>query len=453
MRPIKLVFAFAFVLLFETNNFVVADDRSHLSSDPRVNNARLLIEDGQFREALSILRPLVPDHADQTDVLFLVGLAALRASRLLESVDEERSALLKEAVMAFHEILIEQPELVRVRLELARALYLKGDDDLAREHFERVLAGRPPREMAANILRHLDAIRARRRWSGYIGIAVAPDSNINSASDAQIIYIQGLPFRRDADAGARSGLGVVLWGGGEYQYPLRDRMRLRAGVDISQREYAGRGFDQTVVSTHAGPRWLVDSETEISFLGSVRSRWAAGKPYSNEVGVRLEIGHRFTRQLSGNVRASWHRRRHSGDEGFNGPHAALSLGGTWQISPTMRAEASVGYSRERPRSLKWRNSSQWARLDVTVALPHGFSVGGGGELHRTRYEGEWFSFTPGGDSREDRTRVLRISVFNRAFTLSGFSPKLTLVNEARTSNAQLYGYRRNRAELQFLRLF
>ena len=47
---------------------------------------------------------------------------------------------------------------------LARAFFLKGDDALARRHFERVLAGDPPPAMAANIRRFLRAIRDRRKW-------------------------------------------------------------------------------------------------------------------------------------------------------------------------------------------------------------------------------------------------------------------------------------------------
>ena len=93
------------------------------------------------------------------------------------------------------------------------------------------------------------------------------------------------------------------------------------------------------------------------------------------------------------------------------------------------------------------------RLGVAIALPSGFSVGADGEFIRTTYEGNWAPFTPDGTSRKDRTWILRASVFNRAFTLLGFSPKLVLVYEARESNAQLYDYRRRRAELQFTHQF
>ena len=213
---------------------------SHLSSDPRVRTARILIARNRFPEALEILRPLAPDHPDQTDVQFLLGLAASRWSQEAGLEDEQRLALLDEAIAAFRSILIRRPELVRVRLELALAFYLKEEDSLARGHFERALVGRPPAALVANVNRFLNIMRARRRWNGYFGFSLAPDTNINAASDAEFIYIQGLPFRRGAAGPRSSGIGMVGWGGGEYQFPLAERWRLRTGINLNHREYKGR---------------------------------------------------------------------------------------------------------------------------------------------------------------------------------------------------------------------
>ena len=96
---------------------------------------------------------------------FSLGLAAMRASEQAGIGKAAKTALLNESITAFHTILIRQPGLVRVRLELAQAFFLKGEDVLSRKQFERVLAGRPPPAMAANIQRFLTAIRARRQWS------------------------------------------------------------------------------------------------------------------------------------------------------------------------------------------------------------------------------------------------------------------------------------------------
>ena len=139
----------------------------------------MLVKTGRFDAALQILRPLAEEHPDQIDVLFLIGLAAVEASRRQDD-EEEQKALLDEAIAALRAILIERPELVRVRLELARAFFLRGDDSLSRDHFERVLSGQPAPGVAANIQRFLLTMRARRRWTAHFGIAIAPDSNLST---------------------------------------------------------------------------------------------------------------------------------------------------------------------------------------------------------------------------------------------------------------------------------
>ena len=148
-------------------------------------------------------------------MLFLIGLAAAGASQQPNLADDEREALLDEAIASLRSVLINRPDLVRVRLELARAFFLKGEDSLARGHFERVLAGKPPAPVAANVQRFLAEIRARRRWTMYLGGAMSPDSNIGGGSDERIIYINDLPFRRDAEELTTSGIGVSVWTGGE----------------------------------------------------------------------------------------------------------------------------------------------------------------------------------------------------------------------------------------------
>ena len=55
--------------------------------------------------------------------------------------------------------------------------------------------------------------------------------------------------------------------------------------------------------------------------------------------------------------------------------------------------------------------------------------------------------------RRDETRTLSLSVHNRAVTVLGFSPRLSLIREERDTNAQALDYKRNRAELSFVRQF
>ena len=178
-----------------------APSQSHLSSDPKVRAARGLVKQRRYFEALKLLGPIAREskgRADRTDLLFLYGLSAIEASRRLPPAKaKERTAFLDAAISALRAILIEKPALVRVRLELARAFFYKKEDDLSRRHFDRVLAGKPPKAMVSNINRFLRIMRARRRWSAHFGFSVAPDTNIGAVSDSEVIYIYDLPFRRN----------------------------------------------------------------------------------------------------------------------------------------------------------------------------------------------------------------------------------------------------------------
>ena len=409
--------------------------------------------------ALAVLASPWPAQAqdgDDLESLFQDGMTAAQEASVTPDEDR-RDTLLDQAIAAFRKMLVADPNLVRVRLELARAFFFKGEDSLARRHFEAVLAGGVPEPVAANIHAFLAEMRARRRWSINAGFALAPDSNIGAGSEERTIFIpvfgQPLPFERDAEELTSSGIGVSVWGGAEYQVPIGERLRLRAGGDAARREYSGSKFDQLFLGTHLGPRWLVDQNTEGSLMASARQRWIGTVPDNRELGARLEVGRRLTPRVTVFANASWHDRRYRMRDHLNGPVMDAALRGSWVVTPTVRADLSAGYAQERPERERERNDSRWLGAGVTVALPLGFTVGGGGEMRWTDFDDEWFPHTPPGENRADRTRSVRLSVHNRAFTLMGFSPAIVAVHEERETNAQLYDYERTRGELRFVRQF
>ena len=268
-----------------------------------------------------------------------------------------------------------------------------------------------------------------------------------------------LPFRLNDDARPSSGVGLLAWGGGEYQQPLPDLwgrpLRLRLGADVWRQEYGHSRFDRMLIAGHAGPRWLAGRRFEFSLLGSVRQVWSAGRADHSELGLRLEAGQRFGPRLFARETASWHQRTHADAGGLNGPRwqAALSL--RWQATPTLSVGADAGYSAETPRLDYQRNTRPWVQVSANLALPWGFTVGASANFYRTTYNAGayWRVLTRGDARREDRGQTYRLTLLNRAFTLGGFSPQLVGIHEARESNAQLGSYRRFRGELRAVRQF
>ena len=328
--------------------------------------AQVLVDAGRYAEALVILGPLIRAEEIDPDTLFLFGLAAMGTSHQPGLEEEDREALLDGAIAAFREMLIDRPGLVRVHLELGRAFFLKEEDDLARRHFEWVLAGNPPQPVVANVNRFLAAIQARRRWSFNVGAALAPDSNIGAGSEERTIYVpvfgQPLPFERDAEELTSSGIGVSVWGGAEYQVPIGERLRLRAGGDAARREYSGSKFDQLFLATHLGPRWLMDQNTEGSLMASARQRWIGTVPDNRELGARLEVGRRLTPRVTVFANASWHDRRYRMREHLTGRSWMRALRGSWVVTPTVRATSRRATRKSGPSaSASATTAAGWAR--------------------------------------------------------------------------------------------
>ena len=422
--------------------------------------ARALMRQGRFADTLAILRPQAQGRTVDADVLFHIGIAAIGASQATGVSEDERDALLDEAIAALRKMLVRRPELIRVRLELARAFFLKGEDSLAKRHFEQVLAGKPPAGVVLNVNRFLNQIRARKRWSLRVGASLLPDSNIGAGSDERIIYInfagQRLPFRRNQEELTTSGVGISAWLGGEYQYPLGPQWRLRGGGDVSRREYRASEFDQLTVSGHVGPRWLIGRGSEASLLLTGLHQWTGSgleEPSHYDVGLRVEGRHRLTPRTTLTARLARAERRYDDEENRDGPIVDVSLGTFWVALPTLRLDAGLGWGRERPDLERFRNSSRRVHVGATAALPWGFTVGGSGTLRWTDWEGNWLPFVEDGGPRRDLTRTLRLFAHNRALTLEGFSPQVSVVKEDRTSNAQLHDYERIFGELRFVRLF
>ena len=360
--------------------------------------ARKLVRAGRFDDALAMLRPLARGRRVDADVLFQIGMAAIGASQKRGVSEDARDALLDEAIAAFHTMLVGRPGLIRVRLELARAFFLKGEDKLARSHFEQVLAGKPPAAVALNVNRVLNIMRARKRWSLRLGAALAPDSNISARTDERTILLDTpigrLPFTFRAADEPESGIGISVWASGEYQYPLEERWRLRAGADFSRREYRSDEFDRMTVGGHVGPRWLIGRASEASLLASVRQSWLADEPEYRDLGIRIEGQHRINRRTTVSLNASRYERRYDVSTAFDGPLTDISAGVGWVAAPTMRIDAAAGWGSQRTERERYRHTRHWVQLGTTVLLPLGLHGERGRHAELDRLQGQLVSIRP-----------------------------------------------------------
>lgn len=450
------------VLLFspaasaEQQDGTLVTPENTVAADTQTETAGALLQQGEWEAAFAILRSRTVQDPQARSLLFETGIAALGAAHDPALAEAERGALLDISIAAFRAILAADPELLRVRLELARAFFLKRQDWLAKRQFERVLAGSPPDAVSANVNRFLTEIRARRRWVAYGGFALAPDTNIGAAPAQEAREIN-TPFGRfpfTPDDKPTSGVGVAVWAGWEYQAPLGETMRLRVGGDISRREYKGSRFDTMTLGGHIGPRWLIGQRTEASLLALARRRWQASETSYDELGFRLEGQHnpgpRTLLTFSASVRdRTW---KAAADRDRDGPVVGFTFGTRYQATSNLLLNAVFLWERDRPDRASLRNRSYGLTLGASQDLPRGFTLGLNGSLSWAQYEERGF-VTTDDKRRGDRTSSLSLDLTKRDLTIGGLSPRLTIGHTWRNTNAVFQDYKRTFGEISFVRQF
>lgn len=354
------------------------------------------------------------------------------------------------AAVLLRQMLAHDPGLTRVRLDLGRALFLAGDDDAARHHFELALAEDLPPPVEAKVMRFLAEIRRRKDWSLRVNLAVAPDTNINAASEQETVTLWGIPFTLPPDSRATSGVGLLASVDGERQFRLNERLRLRAGGGVEMREYPRRRFDQTIVTGRLGPRALLGADGEVSLLAVGYRRWLGGEGYERALGARLEADHRLSRRLSLGARVQRLDVDYDAGSSLDGHINSVSLLARFALTSTTGLHPSLGYVRERREAPHMRRREYRLALGLSRDLPWGISayVEPGIALARHDVSDPIFAVV-----REDTTASGRISLSNRFIDWRGFTPVVTYTYDDRRSNISMYAYDRHRLHIGITRLF
>ena len=198
-----------------------------------------------------------------------------------------RGATGTTAIARFRAMIARNPDLPRVRLDLALAYFQAGEDGNAARHFRLALGTKDlPPVVRARALAFLDAIRRRKSWSITGSLAVLPDSNINAATSARQIELFGLPASLSEDARQTSGVGVSANVSGGYEARISPDLRFRVGGGLRTRTYREDQFNERTVNLRAGPRFLFD-KFDLRPEVTARQRRLGGDAYSRALGIEL----------------------------------------------------------------------------------------------------------------------------------------------------------------------
>ena len=218
--------------------------------DNKLSEALLLYYDGRYGEALPIFNEIA-SKVETMDIMWWIGTSAMNTGNL------------NLAIKKFEQMLAIDPQLHRVRLELAAVYFQLGKYKEARKELETVKASQPPAEVAANIERltaAMDAATRKLRWSVRASFGVQWDDNVSAGPDNRLVNVNGGTLTLSQSAAKQGDTGYVTNLGGNILYSFGERQLGPAwNTDLTYYSILYSKYSQfnyALLDATTGPWWV-----------------------------------------------------------------------------------------------------------------------------------------------------------------------------------------------------
>lgn len=369
--------------------------------------------------------------------------ARFRHAQMLSSLGRD-----SDAAVLLRQILDEQPNANRVRIELAAILARMGDIAAARRQLRAAQAGGLPPEVARMVDRFSAALRARQPVGGSIGFALAPDTNINRGTHSDRLGTVIGDFVIAPDAKAQSGLGIAADAQGFARTELSGNASLLLRGAASARLYRQSDFNDVTAGFGVGPEFALGADRLNLSLSRYR-RWFGGERLTDSLVAAVDYLHPAGRKAQVRLGGAATRIDNHFNPLEDGVHWSGSAAAEMAIDGLTGAGANIVGGRRTARDPAFAN---WAlypglfgwrevgRATVTASVGLGWLKAD-----------ERLLLYP--EARRDRIVRLSLGGTIRQLTVGGFAPSLQLSIERNRSNIAVYDYNRRALEFGISRAF
>jgi len=352
------------------------------------------------------------------------------------------------AIALLRQMLSIDPTLHRPRLELARLLYLHGDYEAAKIHFEYVLAADTPKEVRSNIQHFLKAMRINVKPSFYASVEVVQDTNPTSSSDEDYVQIGSYRFRVNEDSQPDTETGYAFYGGARF--PIDDLGKWAMNFQVEHREFDGSEMDYSYIFPHITRGFELGKGNAIKLTAGRHFSGYGGRSLFN--GNVYKVDHKY--QIKPNL--------------FMSSHASLMLLNYYDIdnrdadqksagttlvynhSTTQQYQLGLSYLNSDARNDMYSYKKPLVQASMNRYWNGGFITNLRLSKSWSDYENEDLFF---GDKRNDREEQVELTVMNQRFNFKGIAPKLHLGKIKHKSNLNYYTYNRSYGKVSFSRNF
>jgi len=350
-----------------------------------LDRIRDLIGSGQAATAYKELKQLEDERVGDPEFDYLLGLAALESGRA------------DEATFAFERVLTVDPEFFAARLDMARAYFALGNNDLARSELL-ALKDRDPPATAARVIEDYLAALAKReqrtQLNYFIEAELGYDTNANAATSESTVFIPTLSANvtldnssvASNDAFAKGRVGVDLI------HSVDASSQLRASLATDYLEYlSSDGFETQNYDVGLGydvirgdNQYRLDARAHY-----VKLDW---DPYQFNVNLTAEWRRAWSKRTLTSVFAQHSRIRYkqsadrSNDSNVNLFGASVTHSLTDDGKTLLAASAFGGVDAERNTRIDGSREIYGGRLNAQHRLMDTVTVFAGGGLQWSLYD-------------------------------------------------------------------
>ncbi len=444
-------FLVSFLFLFFSSGFVLSADNV---KDEVVENKTISLN---YSQIINLAKKfMIEKNYDAARTLltkssFNIKELEIERLHLIASIDIAEGNI-DDAIQIYRFILDYQPKISSIRLKLAE-LYLKqGSFYKADYHFRLAAADKDlPETVQENIAMALYFIRQNKNWNFWFNFGAAPDNNINNASGGEqcIDYNGTGMILCNQLSDKEKAIGFNLSFGGNYEFKLSDRWRLRNEAVVYNSTYDKSEYDDLYLSYVIGGKYVYP-KGDIFAAFTTSHRWLDHSHYNKTYGGKLDWNYDFTKHLSGGI-SSYFTPTYYDD--YSDVLDGNVYGSRFKLYYTFDASKylafKIGYEKENTKADMYENTKHSYALGFGSELPYGFSLYFEPSILYTDYKGERpvvkdLAFVYIKES--DITKKYTLSLSNRKIKIFGFVPTITYVYTDKTSNIWQKEYAKSTVE-------
>ncbi|MCC8428497.1 tetratricopeptide repeat protein [Reyranella aquatilis] len=279
---------------------------------------------------------------------------------------------LEGAISALERMLLVDPDLPRVRLELGVLYYRLGSFEVARSYFEVTLksASLPPdvKARAEQFLAESEKRLTKSRFTGEIFAGMRYQSNANLGPPTSSVRLFGQTANLNQTALGTADWGAVTSGFLRHIYDLGQNNPAQLETQLSgylNRQFQIQAANVSILDLTSGPRFKafngIFEDVTLKPFGTVGYIWVNDVPYYGSFGSGLEVGTLLSDKLRNTTNFVWRRQMYQNtwyiptNNQFTGVEYSANSTFQYAVNQAVMLYANGNLQRYQTDSTPWQN--------------------------------------------------------------------------------------------------